>query len=135
VVPTSLFSVPVCSPTGAHADRARVYDTIMFIRSKKRVTGTFYYLVENYRQGGQHRQRVLAYLGASPTLEDAIAATTRSSKLFQGIRAQLLKSALRSVDPGPELAEAKHWLELIKGLEAKREKLLKLQERAAREKF
>lgn len=36
-------------------------------------TRTFYYLVENYREGGKVRQRTLAYLGKYPSVEEALA--------------------------------------------------------------
>ncbi len=40
---------------------------------KKRVQGKEYYqLVENYRENGKHRQRVLVHLGKHPTLESMI---------------------------------------------------------------
>lgn len=35
----------------------------MFIRSKTVKGKTYYYLVENYRDGKKHRQRVVRYLG------------------------------------------------------------------------
>jgi hypothetical protein len=43
-----------------------------FVR-KRRVQGKEYYqLVENYRENGKHRQRVLVHLGKHPTLESMI---------------------------------------------------------------
>lgn len=43
-----------------------------FIRAKKGKKGTYYQLVENYREDGRVRQRVLCHLGRNPTLEAAI---------------------------------------------------------------
>ena len=43
-----------------------------FVRSKNVNGRRYYQLVENYREGGKHRQRVLAHLGKHPTLKDAI---------------------------------------------------------------
>jgi len=37
-----------------------------FIRAKKRGDKTYYYLVENKREGKKVRQKVLKYLGTSP---------------------------------------------------------------------
>jgi hypothetical protein len=39
----------------------------VFVRKKR----DYYYVVKSYREGGQVRQRVLAYLGRSPSLTDA----------------------------------------------------------------
>lgn len=36
---------------------------MVFIRKKKIAGNTYYYLVENYREGKKVRQRVVAYLG------------------------------------------------------------------------
>ena len=43
------------------------------IREKRSGGHDYYQLVENYREGGKHRQRVLAYLGKHATVEDAAA--------------------------------------------------------------
>jgi hypothetical protein len=43
----------------------------MFVRSKLVRGSTYHYLVENVRVKGKVRQRVLAYLGAFDSLEDA----------------------------------------------------------------
>ena len=45
-----------------------------FVRKKVVGQREYYQLVENYREDGAHRQRVLAHLGKHATLEDAIAA-------------------------------------------------------------
>jgi len=53
---------------------------VAFIR-KKRVNGREYYqLVENYRDDGKHRQRVLAHLGKHSTIEAAIEDLERSER-------------------------------------------------------
>jgi hypothetical protein len=54
-----------------------------FIRAKTRkklswpdrqpTSSTYYYLVENYRENGRVRQRIIAYLGKYPTVEEALA--------------------------------------------------------------
>ncbi len=43
-----------------------------FVRSKIVAGHQYYQLVENYRQDGKHRQRVLAHLGKHATLGEAI---------------------------------------------------------------
>ena len=45
-----------------------------FIRKKRVGEREYYQLVENHRENGAHRQRVLAHLGKHATVEDAIAA-------------------------------------------------------------
>lgn len=42
-----------------------------FIRTKRIKGILYYYLVENYREDGKVRQRVLAYLGQFDTVADA----------------------------------------------------------------
>ena len=44
-----------------------------FVRKKRSGGHDYYQLVENYREDGKHKQRVLAYLGKHATVEDAIA--------------------------------------------------------------
>ena len=44
-----------------------------FVRKKKVAGREYRQLVENYRENGEHRQRVLAHLGQHETVEDAIA--------------------------------------------------------------
>lgn len=45
----------------------------MFVRRRRRGDHAYHELVESRREpGGKVRQRVVAYLGASPTLEDAL---------------------------------------------------------------
>jgi hypothetical protein len=45
----------------------------MFVRKKTTKSGTVnHYLVENRREGGKVKQKVLAYLGHHETLEEAI---------------------------------------------------------------
>src|ERR671932_2132742 len=48
--------------------------TMSFIRKKRVGEREYYQLVENRRENGAHRQRVLAHLGKHATVEDAIAA-------------------------------------------------------------
>src|ERR671939_77379 len=48
--------------------------TMSFIRKKRVGEREYYQLVENHRENGAHRQRVLAHLGKHATVEDAIAA-------------------------------------------------------------
>ena len=43
-----------------------------FVRSKTVNGRRYYQLVENYREDGKHRQRVLVHLGKHATLKDAI---------------------------------------------------------------
>jgi hypothetical protein len=44
----------------------------MFVRTKKVGEHEYYQLVENYREKGRHRQRVLAHLGHHDTVEEAL---------------------------------------------------------------
>jgi hypothetical protein len=44
-----------------------------YVRRKQVKGNTYYQLVESYRDGGKVRQRLVAHLGAFPTLEEAIA--------------------------------------------------------------
>ena len=44
----------------------------MFVRTKKVGEYEYYQLVENYREKGRHRQRVLAHLGHHDTVEEAL---------------------------------------------------------------
>ncbi len=43
-----------------------------FVRTKKVAGGEYRQLVENYREDGRVRQRVLVHLGACPNVEDAL---------------------------------------------------------------
>ena len=43
-----------------------------FVRKKRVQDKEYYQLVENYRENGKHRQRVLVHLGKHPTLESMI---------------------------------------------------------------
>ena len=45
-----------------------------FVRKKRVHNNEYYQLVENYRENGKHRQRVLVHLGKHPNLESKIAA-------------------------------------------------------------
>jgi len=68
----------------------------VFIR-KKRVDGREYHqLVENYREDGQVRQRVLAHLGTHATLEEAIEHLPGSIDL----RRRVLDRYPKSMQPG-----------------------------------
>jgi methionine salvage enolase-phosphatase E1 len=49
----------------------------MFIRTKKIGKRVKFYLVENAREGGKVKQKVLAYLGENETVEAAIAQLER----------------------------------------------------------
>jgi len=46
----------------------------MFVRTKKVGEHRYYQLVENFRENGKHRQRVIAHLGHHDTVEDALEA-------------------------------------------------------------
>jgi hypothetical protein len=48
---------------------------VAFVRTKRVGDHEYRQLVENYRENGHHRQRVLAHLGEHATVEDAIAGT------------------------------------------------------------
>jgi hypothetical protein len=47
---------------------------VAFVRKKRVHNNEYYQLVENYRENGKHRQRVLVHLGKHPNLESKIAA-------------------------------------------------------------
>lgn len=49
-----------------------------FIRTKRVGGREYYQLVENYRENGRHRQRVLAHLGASLDVDAAIERHTKA---------------------------------------------------------
>lgn len=61
----------------------------MFLRKKEITVRTrngpkrhhYYYLVENYRENGRHRQRDILYLGKKPVLTK-----TKAKKLLQHLR-------------------------------------------------
>jgi hypothetical protein len=46
---------------------------VSFVRKKRVHNKEYYQLVENYREDGKHRQRVLAHLGKHPSLDSMIA--------------------------------------------------------------
>jgi hypothetical protein len=50
---------------------------VAFVRTKRVGDHAYRQLVENYRENGHHRQRVLAHLGHADTIEDAIADARR----------------------------------------------------------
>jgi hypothetical protein len=50
---------------------------VAFVRTKRVGEHEYRQLVENYRENGHHRQRVLAHLGQADTIEDAIENTRR----------------------------------------------------------
>jgi hypothetical protein len=50
---------------------------VAFVRTKRVGKHEYRQLVENYREYGQHRQRVLAHLGQHDTVQDAIAGLRR----------------------------------------------------------
>jgi hypothetical protein len=50
---------------------------VAFVRTKRVGGGEYFQLVENYREGGKVRQRVLAHLGRYPTVEAAIEESER----------------------------------------------------------
>jgi hypothetical protein len=72
-----------------------------FIRRKVSRGRAAFYLVENHREGGKVRQRVLAYLGPCDTLEGAIAH-------WEGEAAMLRKSSTRAAESSREMWSRVH---------------------------
>jgi hypothetical protein len=58
-----------------------------FIRAKSVDGREYYQLVENYREDGRHRQRVLAHLGTSPDVGAAIERHTKDLENLRGTMA------------------------------------------------
>lgn len=48
-----------------------------FIRTKQKKESVYYYVVENVRESGKVRQKVIAYLGKCSTIDDAISFLTK----------------------------------------------------------
>ena len=62
-----------------------------FVRSKVVNGRRYYQLVENRREGGKHRQKVLCHLGKHPSAEAALLDTYRRIKPLRQQRARLTK--------------------------------------------
>jgi hypothetical protein len=69
---------------------------VAFVRTKRVDGGEYFQLVENYRDGGKVRQRVLAHLGRYPTVEAAIEESERGLE-WQRSRAERDRAKARSV--------------------------------------
>jgi hypothetical protein len=76
-----------------------------FVRKKGVGQREYYQLVENYREDGAHRQKVLAHLGKHATVEDAVAA------LRKGLEA--LDESRLVAHMNDAASEAKAWEENI----------------------
>ena len=67
----------------------------MFVRTKKVGEHEYYQVVENYREDGRHRQRVVAHLGHHNSVEDALEAARRDLEALEA--GALLKDAKKAV--------------------------------------
>lgn len=59
-----------------------------FIRTKQQHGHTYYYLVENRREGGKVRQKVIVYLGRHATVAAALEETQRRIGIFKRLLQQ-----------------------------------------------
>ena len=72
-----------------------------FVRAIKKPCGTYYALVENYREGKKVRQRVLKYLGKSPNLREISVDPSQAGPI-----AQAIMSGTASTDEVKEILKA-----------------------------
>jgi len=53
---------------------------IVFVRTKRKGGGVYYYLVESKREGKKVRQKIIKYLGAEPPTKEQIESMIRRIK-------------------------------------------------------
>jgi len=75
-----------------------------FVRKKRVAGGEYHQLVENYREGGKVRQRMLVHLGAIPTVEEALRVWPARADFYER-RASDLRAGVRMIERG----EAPGW--------------------------
>jgi hypothetical protein len=85
----------------------------MFVRKKTTKCGTVkHYLVENRRENGKVRQKMLHYLGDAATVEEAIAEASKRLAWYQGAIAKLraeMEAAFLQWRQGEEERERKYY--------------------------
>ncbi len=69
-----------------------------YVRKKKVKDREYYQLVEAYRENGKVRQRVLAHLGRSPNVDDALETLPQSIAM----RRRVLSRYPKRLQPGME---------------------------------
>lgn len=98
----------------------------MFIRVKNRQGLSYHYLVESEREGSKVKQRTIAYLGKSKSLEEAIKACFKDLETQSAQQRNFLKSALRHSDNKMWLAYARAAGAKATGLERRLEAYITL---------